>query len=143
MLALALVHLLGLAPVGGCATCTTSGQDPIRYSQGRTEGDTYVTSAWSGEWLHFPPGRRLLLPHELGTAALGVRSWLAYEAFPIPAADGGDALGAAAEAAGNQVVIERVDAELVQVRNDTCATYYLRVEVRRDAPPASGADAGS
>ncbi|MCC6215673.1 MAG: hypothetical protein IT376_12485 [Polyangiaceae bacterium] len=143
VICLAVTYLLGLVPVGGCATCTTGGQSPITYSQGATRGDTYTTSAWSGEWLHFPPGRRLLLPHGLATPAVGVRSWLAFEAFPIPAGDAGDTTGTAAEAAGNQVVLERVDAEVVQLRNDTCATYYLRVEVRRDASADAGRGDGA
>lgn len=123
-----------LASQSSCSACDTSGQDPIDYSQGTTSGKVYETSPATGEWLHFPPGRRFRLHHGLGTDQLSVDASVAFSEHPLHRPEGGDDAGAwdvgnTSPAAGNEVIVERQDADAVQVRNDTCATYYLRVVV--------------
>lgn len=119
------------SPLAACSTCNRGGQEPIAYSQGLQGTSSYATSSPGGVWLHFPPGRRFRFAHGLGTDRLAVHAWLAVSERPLPESASEEEVGNYAEAAGNTVVVERTDAEVVQVRNDTCAEYYLRVVVVR------------
>jgi len=135
----AALALTALALSGACsAPCSTSEDDPVRYSKGSvsSDGTTYVTSAWEGPYLHFPGGRRYQLEHQLGKTPALVQTYLAFSENPLPS-------GNASESAGNQAVIERVDDEIVQVRNDTCAEFYLRVVAMTGPGGAVPADGGS
>ena len=48
----------------------------------------------------------------------------------------------AAESAGNQTVLEAVTDEFIQIHNDTCAEFYLRVTATA-APAGAISDAGT
>ncbi len=145
-LALALVLGAGSLAVGtlstGCGpTCDTSGHDPVVYKDGLNPGpDSYESNDPNGTWLHFPPGRRYRFMHGLGTANLEVTPYLAFDAHPLHA-DGG--VGNTSPGAGNAVVIEAVNADYVQLRNDTCAEYWLWVVVRSLDGTGSVVDAGA
>lgn len=114
--------------LSGCGSCKTGGQTPIEYRGGESSSTTlsYETSGVSGEYLHFPAGRRFDLIHELGLPPFQVQSYVSFQRLPAEP-DQHDNTGNYAEAAGNQVVIECQDSERIRVRNDTCAELYLRV----------------
>jgi hypothetical protein len=118
-------------PHAACSTCDRSDDRAIAYSQGQVVGDSYETNPPEGTWLHFPAGRRYLLRHGLGVTP-EVVSYLAFSERPLPEA-GADAgtVGNASVASGNQVIVEQQGPEIVQVRNDTCSEYWIRVVARR------------
>lgn len=126
--ALASVVALGCSP-----PCETSDTDAVRFEGGTTQSGIYESSPWAGPYLHFPGGRRYQLEHRLSTTPLVVVSYVSYSKYPFANSN-------TSENAGNQGVIELVDDEIIQIRNDTCAEFYLRVV----ASGAGGvADAGS
>jgi hypothetical protein len=128
-----LALLSGIA--AGCGIdCETADSDPVRFEGGLTRGSLYETSGWEGPFLHFPPGRRFQLMHRLGTVPAEVKTYLAFSSRGP--ADGSNAT----ESAGNQVVIEVVNDELIQVRNDTCADFHLRLVARADGSDAGAGD---
>jgi hypothetical protein len=131
--ALRLVVLGALLTLPACGTCDTDGQTPVRYTEGTTNADTtrYETNPIDGRYLDFPAGRVYDLAHDLNQTPSVVLSYLSFSAEPT------SGHGDFAESAGNQVVVERVDDEVVRVRNDTCADMYLRVVLEADAPAAS------
>ncbi|MBK7585252.1 MAG: hypothetical protein IPI67_34320 [Myxococcales bacterium] len=137
LLAGSVVGLALASSTGACsAPCETADTSPVRYKQGSVspDGTTYASSPWEGPYLHFPGGRRYQLEHGLGVTPPAVFTYLAFDERPLPN-------GNTAESAGNQVVIERVDDQIIQVRNDTCAEFWLRV-VAMAGPSAGPADAG-
>ena len=129
---------LALVSGGACSPpCNTAESDPVRHSGGSvSDGTTYATSPWEGPYLHFPPGRRFQLEHHLGVAPPVVLTYLAFDERPLPG-------GNTSESAGNQAVIELVDDEIIQVRNDTCAEFWLRVVAMTGPGALPPADAGA
>lgn len=134
---LALLAALVLFGGAGCGpTCDTSGQEPIRYTDGIHPTPTsYMTTDWSGPWLYFPPGRQYDLVHGLGAPPIP-QAFVAFSATPLPTAR--DANGNFSQSAGNQTIFEQVNSSFIRVRNDTCSTFYLLVTA--EGPP--GQDAG-
>jgi hypothetical protein len=143
----ALVLVAGLIPEFSAAcsnTCDTTGSAPVRYVSGTTNlaGTYYESSAWTDTYLDFPAGRTYEFVHGLNTTHYVVKAYLGFS--PRPLAD--DAIGNVAESAGNQVIYEKVGLHSFQVRNDTCAQFYLRVvafAVDPDAPDDAGPEAGA
>jgi len=107
-----------------------------RYTGGTTSPDAtfYETNAWDRKFVDFPAGRRLALVHGLRETPIELKSYLAFKAKALPE----DGKGFVAESAGNQVLIEGVDEEVVRVRNDTCQDFFLRL-VANTLPAADGA----
>lgn len=140
LLTLGLVSALGLPTLSIAAACSppceTADSDPVRFVGGSVtaDGSTYSTSAWEGPYLHFPSGRRFQIEHHLGVTPPIVVTYLAFGEKPLPGNN-------ASESAGNQAVIERVDDEIIQVRNDTCSEFWLRVVAM--AAPSGASDAGA
>ncbi len=137
---LGLVSALGLPMLSSAAACSppceTADSDPVRFKGGSVSanGSTYSTSAWEGPYLHFPSGRRFQLEHQLGVTPPIVATYLAFSEKPLPGNN-------TSESAGNQAVIERVDDEIIQIRNDTCSEFWLRVVAM--ASPGGATDAGA
>jgi hypothetical protein len=117
---LPLLALAGVIALGCSPPCETSDADPVRFEGGKTEAGIYETSPWEGPYLHFPGGRRYQLIHDLGTTPPIVMSYVSPSKHPFKDNN-------ASENAGNQGVIELVNSEMIQIRNDTCAEFYLRV----------------
>ena len=123
-----------------CASiqCERDGQDTIEFKGGSTNasGTVYESARVDGEYLHFPRGREYALHHGLQGVPNSFKAFLSFTPEPL--------LGSGfTESAGNQVVYEEVSDEIVIVRNDTCAEFYLRVELRADSigtevPPDAG-----
>jgi hypothetical protein len=132
--------MVGTVSTGCGSTCDTSGQAPVAYKDGLNPSPTtYESTDPQAAWLHFPPGRRYRLYHGLGTDQLMVDTDLGFEEHPLHP-DG--AVGNSSPAAGNAVIIEAKTPEYVQLRNDTCAEYWLWVGIRSLEGP-SAKDAGT
>ncbi len=118
----------------------TNPENEVRYKGGSvTAGCTeYETSGWAGPLLHFPPGRRFVIEHRLGRVPVSLDTYLSFSERGLSDANN------VSESAGNQLVIETVDATVVQVRNDSCAEFYLRLVAHASSDDAGGAvcDAG-
>lgn len=131
---------LGTASAGCGPACDTSGQDPVPYADGlRPSPDSYESTDPNGTWLHYPPGRRFRFMHGLGTANVTVDTRLAFDSHPLSASG---SVGNSSPGTGNSVIIEAQTPDYVQIRNDTCAEYYLWVVIRR-VGSTSASDAGT
>ena len=113
--------------LSGCGGCDTSGQDPIEFRGGNINASrtVYETGAFDDDLLHFPPGRVYDLVHGLLREPHTIHTYVSFDRRLQ-----GDAN--LADSAGNQVVIESATNELIRVRNDTCAEFYLRVAAEAD-----------
>ncbi len=115
----------------GCEPCRTHGLEPEEYAEGivSARGTVYETSHPSEELLPFPSGQTYDLLHGLGTTPTSVHGYLSFVPRLTESGDPYDRQtpNNLAEAAGNQMVIERWDDEVIRIRNDTCADFYVRV----------------
>ncbi len=125
--------LLGMASFSAVAcssTCDAGGssQDTVQFSGGHTDPTRthYETNGFDEPFLVFPPGRRYEFPHGLGRVPTQLGIFLAFQANS----------SSFSLAAGNQALIEAVDANLIRIRNDTCADFYVRVDAGV-APPGA------
>lgn len=109
-----------------CSTCNPNGHEPIRFRAGFTTGDIYQTGAATDEMLHFPSGRIYDFEHHLGACPPVVLSYISFVPHPITG-DAPSRVNNVALAAGNEALIEGCDDEIIRVRNDTCAEFFLRV----------------
>lgn len=135
-----------LAPISGanfgCNTSCDDGDDsgaaPVAYEGGTTNAALtyYESDSWDGVYLEFPPQRTYDLHHGLGRRPAAVLSYVGFTSSPL----GTDGSGNISEAAGNEVIIERVDDVLIRVRNDTCETFHLRVVALAPADDVEGAN---
>jgi hypothetical protein len=132
---------LFLPLVAACSSsCPREDEDARPFTGGNTTADRtyYETNAWNEKFVDFPAGRRLALVHGLARTPIEVRSYLAFSAKALPE----DARGVVAESAGNQVLIQRVNEESVDVRNDTCEHFYLRLVASTVPDPEGSGGAG-
>jgi len=131
--------LMALTSMPAC-DCGREDDDPVYWAGGTTHGYTYESTGLHDTWLHFPGGRRYRLLHELRATPISVSVYLAFVQHPLPE----DAGGNISAATGNVALIEAVTDEYIQVRNDSCSNYYVRVvaEVDPDAVGAGGAAGG-
>ena len=126
MRAFALVLLAFPALLACGSTCPRESEDtPKRFTGGTTSPDRehYETNAWDEPFVDFPAGRRLALVHGLRETPIDLKIYVAFKKEPLPE----NGKGFVAESAGNQVLIEGVDAETIRVRNDTCEHFWLRL----------------
>ena len=129
--------LLLLSPIAlllftHCTVCNPGGQEAQRYTAGRVldDGNAYETTGVYDEMLFFPSGRRYDIVHGLGRSPTTVNSYVSFASQLRPAKSESESLSlnTIAESAGNQVVIERWDDEVVRIRNDTCVQdFYVRI----------------
>jgi hypothetical protein len=110
----------------------------VPYTKGRIESGIYVTNAWNEPFVRFSAGRTISILHGLGSEP-EVFTWLAFFEFPF------EEKSNSAESAGNQVLIEKVDAQEIQVRNDTCQDFWLRLAAipRGEVAPGGGGQGGA
>ncbi len=137
--------------VPACQQCDTTGQDPILFTEGITDptGMTYESTPINGEWLHFPPGRVYRLRHQLRYGVVSLQSFVSFKARLTDEGSGSNENpNNFSESAGNQVVFEEICIpQTIQIRNDTCSEFYVRI-VATAAPGAdlqsfcSGGDGG-
>lgn len=114
----------------------------MAYADGSTNhaAGTYETTAYDGEWLHFPSNRRFAFKHGLGTTNYSIAAaFVSFSSRPAPAGD--ENATDISQAAGDMLIIEKRDASELVVRNDTCSDLYLYVKLRTDGDylPDAGA----
>ena len=140
----AILALSCLATLSACgATCDRNpDRTPERYSDGITNASRtfYMTSEADGEFLKFSSGTSYRLIHGLSDKPQLWQTYLAFSAHPLE--ENGSGLS---EGAGNQAVVEGVTDEYLEIRNDTCSDFYLRVTAQTQssiAPAQLGPDGG-
>jgi len=101
----------------GCG-CGKEHGDPILWLDGTTVGNQYESSPMAGPWLDFPGGRRYRLVHSLGRVPTEVTAYLSFEP---------DDLANFTTSAGNSALFEQVTDEYVDVHNDGCPDFFVRV----------------
>jgi hypothetical protein len=129
---LASACLLSFCFASACRTsCGTGNQTPIVYADGlRNDSHTYESTAYEGEWLHYPSQRRFEFPHNLGTTNYQIQAFVAFSARPV--ASDGLSISDIAVASGDILVIEQKTENTLRVRNDTCSEEYLHIRVTAD-----------
>jgi hypothetical protein len=93
---------------------------PRVFTGGQIIGDTYMSSPWDGDLLHFPGGAYYEIHHNLGAMPVGFQFYLSFERRGLADAS-------VAAAVGNQAELKRLDEEVLTVVNGSCAEYYLLV----------------
>jgi hypothetical protein len=122
--------------------CDRHSGDPLVYRGGNTSenGEYYETNALDEPFLHFPTGRSYELVHGLGSRPAAFHAYLAFAECPLsksvrnpggtPSCEAIDAESGGsgfAEGSGNEAIFQVRDDDVLVVRNDTCAEFYLRV----------------
>jgi hypothetical protein len=118
------------AALSGCSAldnCPDGQLEPIVIA-GRPsspEGQLYESTGWNDTLDHFPAKSALAFEHGLGFTPFHVMPYLSFSPRGTNGADG----GSVALSAGNQSLIDCVDANVIVLRNDTCEkSFYIRVE---------------
>lgn len=137
--------VIGGLAASGCTNCPVNGSEPVRVDTGRRlSPNVYESSPPRSAWLPFPSGTVYDFPHGLGDVPTVVNTYVSFDRTPLDGeGNGPDRPDHVSESAGNQTVIERWDAEVVRVRNDTCADFYLRVVVSASDATGLGGAGGS
>lgn len=125
----------------GPDTCDRSAEanPAVRYTEGTTVNDTYMTSSWDEELLYFPGGMRYELVHGLGETP---SYWLAYLSFNrygtknVSDTPTEEERGTLAIASGNQAELVGANDETLTLVNGSCSDYWLLVVAGKEAPPA-------
>lgn len=127
-LALPLFASLALLAAGceqsGCDT-SLDGNPPVDFRGGKLLTDAagakvYVTSLADGEHLNFAGGARYRIYHQLGGTPTLVQPWVSFS--PTGTKGGNEAVPS-----GNMAEIIEINDQYVQVRNNTCGDYWLRL----------------
>ena len=138
---LAALLALGTLAAPGCRTSCDDAEEGSaeRVTDGTTDAASgvYESAPWNGAYHEFLPQKRYEFVHGLAGVPRIVQTFVAFDETPL----GERAHGNVSEAAGNEVIIEGVDATSIRVRNDTCETFFLRVAASdpEAAPEAGGA----
>lgn len=109
----------------GCTSfsppCGTTEAPPTTFLGGcNPDQRTYQTGDFDEPYLYFPGGSALRLKHYLGAVPVEYSTYLAFSEYPLRD-------GNTSESAGNQAVAEDIDSQFIQIRNDTCAEFWLRL----------------
>jgi hypothetical protein len=133
-----------------CGACTgdlcgrNSNDPPSEFSDGLTSNSAtlYMTSEADAPYLDFPSGMRYRLFHELMNTPSLIVPYVSFS--PTPLSDG----SGFTVSPGNQTVINAVTDDYIEVENDTCTDFFLRVVAStEDFTPAptvnNDADAGA
>ena len=139
---LAIAAIVGIGALGlSACDCGRESGDPVYYAGGTTVGSRYESSELYGTWLHYPAGRRYRLAHSLPQPPDEILIYLGFKEHPLRP----DAGGNISPSAGNVALIEAVEDDTIQIRNDTCSEYYVRVVAvaHPDSSDANGGAGGS
>lgn len=130
-----LAAALSMSCVG--ETCYPEGDPPQRYSGGITSDDRtfYQSSSVEGPYLFFPSGRTYQLEHGLRGTPDDYNMELSFSEFPFESGSG------AGKPAGNLTMVEAINDDYIEVRNDTCAEYFLRLTASNHLDGARTTDA--
>jgi len=136
---------VGIAIAVMCSGCMgdacnrNSDDPPVPFHGGLTSSSNqdYITSLPEEPYLDFPSGRRYRLFHDLAGVPTLIVPYVSFSPTPV-LDDSGFTISP-----GNQTVIHRITDEYIDVENDTCTHFYLRVVASvDDFTTPSGVDAG-
>jgi len=129
--------------VQGCgAACDTAddGNLPEHYTGGTATNGVYESSSWTSGLLPFPGGKQYQLDHHLGFSPADLGIFIAF-------GPDGEPLSLCA---GNSCLVRCVDDQMIWIKNDTCADFWVRVVAQGKSFESRGAlctdggiDAGS
>ena len=107
---------------------------PYRGGSANESRTIYQSGEVDEEMLHFPQGRIYDFEHGLGARPVSVDIFLSFSEQLTESGDTDNKTrpNNVAPSAGNQAVIELWDEEIIRVRNDTCAEFYLRIVATAD-----------
>lgn len=119
--ALFCLALVGAA--GSAIGCSSSACDKGVDEDGIVEvrdiqpvGNSYASSDWQGPYFPFPPGKVYRFYHGFGKPPEVVTAYVAFEENP----------STVSQAAGDEALL-KVDDEKIEVYNNTCADFWVRV----------------
>jgi hypothetical protein len=120
--------LAALFVICGCSSLDNcpDGKDPSLAPEGLTDTQRlfYESTPWGRDLAAFPPKSELWFEHGLGVIPLDVTPYLSFSHVGTADSDG----GSVTQSAGNQSLIDCVDAHYIVLRNDTCEpSFYVRV----------------
>ncbi len=127
LVALALLVLPAwLVAQSGCGPSCPSSERVVEAGIRHTSGAerVYQSSSAEGPFLPFEGATLLHIRHGLGVVPHQIAIYLSFADRPLSSGGGGFS-----QAAGNQATIQRVNAEEVAIKNDSCANYYVRVVI--------------
>ena len=115
------------APFGCSSTCS-----PVERTHPEAGGKVtrsgsfvhYESNPIDGPFLPFDGGSVYHVRHGMGVTPDEYHVTLAFHQSPFAPGGGGQAQGA-----GNQAVVVHVDAQELVVKNDSCASYWIRIEL--------------
>lgn len=123
---LAAVAIVAAITAPGCGPSCQPGErvvdEGIRIEAGPYR--EFQTSAPEGPYLPFEGGTMLRIRHKLGVVPGAPAIYISFTERPLEAYKGGYS-----QAAGNQAITLRHDAEEVAIKNDSCANYFIRVVI--------------
>lgn len=146
--ALGALCLLSTTACSAMRNCPDDTKEPIVIDHGVSDA-TALTYDSVGGWGygklpsgdaqpldHFPAKTKLRFEHEMGVIPLEVKVYLSFD----PNGANGSGPGSVAESAGNQDLIDCVDAHIIEIKNDTCEDgFYIRVTASDAVPTKPGA----
>lgn len=95
----------------------------------------WQSSPPEGPYVPYEGGTLYHFEHHLGAIPSNVEVWLSFSETPQDAGGGGT------PAAGNQALVLEQTPDEVQVQNDTCSTFWIRVVVTAPAVSTPTTDA--
>jgi hypothetical protein len=140
----ALAALFALAGCSSLDNCPEGRDDIVAVPDDQGHWDVansyYESAAWDGPLDAFPAKTELSFTHHLGVTPLLVKAYLAF----APNGTNGAGGGSVAEVAGNEVLYECVDSNLIVIKNDTCErSFFVRVVAEGAEPDSIGAGGDS
>jgi hypothetical protein len=130
---------------GACSgdICDRNNDDaPVAFNAGLTSNSAtlYMTTEADEPYLDFPSGKRYRLFHDLLHTPSLIVPYVSFSVTPLHDGSGFTI------SPGNQTVITAVTDQYIEVENDTCTDFYLRVVASTDdfgPAPVVSADAGA
>ncbi len=115
----------------GCETTCGDGNEPtLDYADGlrvTSVGEQeWRSTEWGDVWLQLPAKRHYRLHHGLNTTDYEPMAWVSFDERPATA----DGEGDFSVASGNQVVFSKLEANTLELQNDTCSDLYVMVRLR-------------
>lgn len=122
----------GCSALGPCDR-SDDGNPPDPYYDGTTVEGFYMSSEWTGPFLPFPGGKRYRFFHGLGATPMEMACWTSFNSTGIEN-------GSIAPPAGNMCVVQEINDEYIQIKNDTCSEMYVMVTAEAPLPSDEAVD---
>jgi hypothetical protein len=120
----------------GCSSLDNcpDGRDPILVAADAAKTDVerlaYESAPWGGTLTYFPAKTEVWFEHGMGVIPLDITPYLSFSHVGTADKEG----GSVTQSAGNQSLIDCVDARYIVLRNDTCeSSFYVRVTAHGQA----------